>query len=456
MADDSLVRCAVGPLGSGKSMCMIMEMLRRAREQAPGRDGVRHTRAVCVRNTLQQLKSSVLVDIQQYLQPLCSYFVSDQTVRIRAPLDDGTTIHSDWMLTPLDDPQDVKRLLSTQLTFAWINEIREVPVGVVSGLIGRLGRFPSKMNGGATWFGLIADTNPWSEDSPYHERFVLAPDPQWKLFHQPSGIGPEAENRDNLPFNYYENLLNERDENWVDVHVRSQWGASDEGQAVFRRSFAPSRHVKDLVPVVNPLRPVIVGMDFGRTPCALISQVDTFGRLIVFREVTSDGMGLRQFINEHLKPVLLAEPYVGKRIHVVADPAGRERSQLAEENAFDVLKMAGLNAFPASTNDVQRRLLAVEKLLVALPGGEPACQISRTGCPTLVRALASMYRYRRKRDGELEDRPEKLHPWSDVADALQYLALAVNQDLPGRIIQRERFAANARMARPRFTARAWT
>ena len=129
-----------------------------------------------------------------------------------------------------------------------------------------------------------------------------------------------------------------------------------------------------------------------------------------------------------------------------------QKSQLAEESAFDVLKAAGLSAYPATTNDIGRRLLAFEKLLHDFPGGEPGLQISRMGCPTLVRALSGQYRYRRKTNGQLDDRPEKLHPWSDVADAGQYLALAVNADLVGRAIAR----TTRRPAPAPFTAQAWT
>jgi hypothetical protein len=452
MQNESLVRVVVGPVGSGKSMGCIMEVVRRCRLQEPGADGVRRTRWALIRNTMGQLRQTVLADIQQYLQPMIHFFVTDSTVQLRAPIGDGTSIHADLMMIPLDTKADIQRLLSMQLTGAWINEVREVPIDVVSALIGRLGRFPSKLMGGPTWFGLIADTNPWDVDSPYHERLVLNPEPKWALFHQPSGIGPYAENIQNLPPGYYENLMSDRDDGWSDVHVRSEWGSSNAGQAVFRRSFDASVHVRDMQAVVNPMRPIAVGMDFGRTPCALIAQVDSLGRLLVFEEVTSEDMGLHQLLAERLRPRLTAEPYLGKRAYVVADPSGMQRSQLREENAFDVLRQNGFMAFPAATNDIGPRLLAVEKLFRQTIGAEPAIQISRTGCPTLIRALASQYRYRRKRDGQLEDVPEKLHPWSDVCDSLEYLALSVNADLTSRVMLRTRPKAPER----RFTAAAWT
>ena len=452
MLDDHLVRIIVGPVGSGKSMGSIVELLRRSVQQAPF-NGVRYTRHALIRNTMQQLRQTVLADVQNYLGPLVRYYVTDSTIQIRARLPDGTSLHSDWIMLPLDTKEDVRRLLSMQLTGAWINELREVPIEVVSGLLGRLGRFPSKMQGGPTWFGLIGDTNPWDTDSAYHERLVLDPDPRWALFHQPSGIGPNAENVENLPVNYYDNLSSNRDVGWAQVHVESQWGTSNAGQAVFRLSFDAPTHVRDMQAITNPHRPLLVGLDFGRTPCALIGQPDSYGRLLIMQEVVTEGMGLHQMLDEHLRPVLQRDPFAGRRVIVVADPAGVQRSQLSEETPFTVLKDHGFLAYPASTNSVRSRLSAVEKQLRSQIAGEPGLQISRKGCPTLIQALGNKYRYRRKRDGHLEDLPEKLHPWSDVVDALQYAVLGSQQNLVGRVVARD-----MRMLQPseRRSAAGWT
>jgi hypothetical protein len=434
----SLVRVIVGPIGSGKSMGCIIELLRRARMQAP-HHGTRYTRFAIVRNTLQQLRTTVLSDIQQYLGPMISYFVTDSTVRIRIALDDGTMVSSEWLLIPLDSADDQKRLLSMQLTGAWINEMREVPIEIVSALLGRLGRYPSAAMGGPTWFGLIGDTNPWDTDSPYHERLVLDPLPNWALFHQPSGIGPDGENVKNLPHNYYENLVNGRDDDWAAVHVESLWGTSNAGQAVFRRSFHVPTHVRDMEVIVNPFRPLMIGFDFGRTPTALLGQNDNFGRLLVFKEISTEDMGLSQMIEERLKPVLYADPYAGKRSFIVGDPAGGIKSQLTEDTLFDALRRDhGFLAYPASTNNIEPRLRSVEKRFRQTIMGEPAIQISRAGCPLLIKALGNKYRYRKKRDGQLEDRPEKLHPWSDLCDSLQYLSLGADANLSGRVMLRDR------------------
>lgn len=452
MLDPRLVRVIVGPVGSGKSMGCIMELFRRACEQRPF-NGVRYSRFALIRNTLQQIKQTMLSDVQTYLGPICSYYVTDSTIKFRVRLPDGTFVHSDWVMIPLDSEQDQKRLLSMQLTGAWVNELREVPIKILSALIGRLGRYPSKLQGGPSWYGLIGDTNPWDTDSDYHDRLVLNPDQKWGLFHQPSGIGPYAENTENLPAGYYDNLAGDRDQEWVAVHVESQWGTSNAGQAVFRRSFDATTHVKDMKLIVNAHRPIMVGLDFGRTPCAVIGQVDSHGRGIIMREVVTENMGLPQMLEEHLLPVLATEPFAGKSVFVVGDPAGRAKSQLSEETAFDVLKQHRLLAYPASTNDIDPRLRAVERMMRSSIMGEPGLQISREGCPTLVKALGNKYRYKKKKDGQLEDVPEKLHPWSDVTDALQYWCLGSQANLVGRVIAR--VTAPTHSGAPRSSA-GWT
>src|SRR6185436_4481958 len=131
----------------------------------PPHNGVRYTRFALIRNTLQQLRQTVLSDTMSYLAGMAHYYTTDSTIQFRLTLPDGTRLHSDWMLLPLDSKEDVRRLLSLQLTGAWINEIREVPFDIIRPLLGRCGRYPSKAVGGAARRGIIADTNPWDTDS---------------------------------------------------------------------------------------------------------------------------------------------------------------------------------------------------------------------------------------------------------------------------------------------------
>ncbi len=42
----------------------------------------------------------------------------------------------------LDRPDDAKKVLSLELTGAWVNEAREVPKGIIDALGDRTGRYP--------------------------------------------------------------------------------------------------------------------------------------------------------------------------------------------------------------------------------------------------------------------------------------------------------------------------
>lgn len=435
MMDDSFVRLIMGPVGSGKSAGCFMELLRRARLQEPNSRGVRQTRFAIVRNTLQQLRQTCLADIQLWLAPIAHYRVTDATIQVRLPLPDGTTVESDWMLIPLDTKEDQARLLSLNLTGAWISEFREIDLSIIDAISGRLGRFPAKAIAKPTWFGIVAESNPPDEDSEWYTKLEIERPPQWAFFKQPGGLTPEAENVENLPDNYYQTLEANNNPDWVDIHVHAKYGKSLGGQAVFRASFKPDFHIGNSDDwKFAPGVPIMLGQDFGRTPATLIGQIDNRGRLVVLDELISEDMGIEQFATTLLRP-LLYNKYMGQRIFMVADPAGRNKNDTNEESPFDVLKRLGFDVFPAPTNNVDPRLRAVEQLLLHQSDGGPMLVICGDTCPTLTAAMKYWYRYRRKTTGVLEDKPEKTHPWSDVADCLQYMALSTNANYMGKVMQ---------------------
>lgn len=455
MLDPAFVRLIMGPVGSGKSAGCFMELLRRARLQEPNAKGVRQTRMAIIRNTLQQLKQTCLADIMLWLAPICTYKVSDSTIYVRFSLPDGTKVESDWMLIPLDTKQDQQRLLSLNLTGAWVSEFREIEPSLIDALSGRLGRFPSKAIAKPTWHGIVAETNPPDEDSEWYTKLEIDRPPGWAFYRQPGGMDPDAENIENLPelpdgTTYYENLVANNNEDWVDIHVNANYGKSLGGQAVFRASFKPDFHIQKSE-TLEPIRsmPIMIGQDFGRTPASLIGQMDNRGRLIIHDELTSEDMGIEQFATSLLRP-LLYQKYQGYSIFMVADPKGRDKSQTNEDSPYDVLRRLGFDVHAAPTNNIDPRLRAVEQLLLHQTDGGPQLIIS-DACGTTTQAMKYWYRYRRKQTGVLEDKPEKTHPWSDVADCLQYMAMSVNANYVGKIM-----AKRSRPPRPSPPKRGWT
>ena len=468
MDSEAFARFIIGPVGSGKTTGCIFDLLKHCAQQARGPDGVRRTRWAIVRQTLEQLRMTVLLDILSWLRPIARYRVSDKLIIIRFG-----DVYSEWFLIPLEDMEDQRRLLSMQLTGAWLSEAIEMSADLVDAIAGRCGRFPSAADGGATWFGLIGDTNAPTEGSDWHRLFEDEKPPDWQVFRQPSGLSESAENLDyllqtpttlQLPIGnpmrlaqgrtYYERLARGHNSDWVNRYVHAEYGEDPSGSAVFRGSFKRSFHVKrDTYPISG--FPIIVGQDFGRSPCSLICQPDHAGRLVVLDEVIAEDIGLELHVTTALKPKLYCDRYAGHRFAAVGDPSGVSKGNFLEETSFDVLQRLGIPAFPASTNNIDPRILAVETLLLQQRDGGPALLIDEDRCPTLIRALGGAYRFSKTQAGVTKPLPDKTHPWSDVADALQYVCLAVNSGLVNFISKRIRPKTD-RPPRPPVSAAGWT
>ena len=448
MLDDHKVRLLLGPYGSGKTTGCIMELAKRMLEEHPDATGVRRTRFVIVRNTAQQLRQTILEDIRKWLQPVMTYKVTDSTLVFDFMHPTAGRIHSEWMLIPLDKPEDQQRLLSLNITGGWVSEYREIPISVVEALLGRVGRYRPLGVAKNAWYGIIGESNPPDEDSEWHIKMEVDLPNNWAVFKQPGGMEPTAENRDNLPDGYYESLIESNTEDWVDVHVHAHYGKSLAGQAVFRTSFKPDIHVTYQPLTVNPLKPIMIAQDFGRTPAALFCQLDAIGRLVIFREAVSNGMGIEQFAVTLLRP-LIAQHYQTAKVFMVADPAGRQKSQVGEESPFECLKRLGFRAYPAPTNDLEPRLRAAEQVMLRRDG----LLIDGNNCPLLVQALKSYYRYKRsKQTTELADTPDKNHPWSDLGDCVQYAALGALGDYVAQVIA----DTTPRQRGPRPSVASWT
>ncbi len=469
MKTEALGKLIAGPVGSGKTVGCIFDLLTWACAQPPGSDGLRYSRFAIVRQTLSQLLMTVKKDIETWLKGGVEWKVSEKTFYLNIG-----DVRSEWILIPLEDPEDQQRLLSMQLTGAWMSEAIEMDVDLVPPLMGRCGRYPYGENGLCARYGVIADTNMPSVGSPWHD-FMKNPPKGWEIFRQPGGLTAQAENLDHLlqtertiklPLGhperraqgrvYYEQLANNRNADWVKRYVNAEYGNDPSGTAVFRTSFRRDFHVvEDLEPVAN--RILIIGQDFGRDPFSVITQLDHKGRLLVLEEVAAEDTGLEKHIQSSLRPALLNARYVGRAVAICGDPTGQNRSSLYEENEFDLLRRRGFDAFPAPTNDPDSRILAVESFFLGAAEGGPAILINGARCPILVAALDGGYRFSRTKAGVRKPRPDK-NEFSHVADALQYACLAsggqMHRVISGRVLGRGARRAN-KDAR-RISSLAWT
>ena len=469
MSSDAFGRLLAGPVGSGKTLCCIFELLRRACEQEKAQDGYRYTRFAIVRQTLKQLKETVLKDIMSALRGIVQYKVTENTIFIKVG-----DVRSEWIMIPLENIEDQRRLLSSQLTGAWINEAIEIDLSLIDPIAGRCGRFPGPKLGGCSWKGVICDTNFPEEGSDWHLFMEHNTPEDWMMFYQPGGLTDYAENlmwlnqtpetlqlaeddQERLAQGrkYYERLAGSAlGLNWVKRYVHALFGDDPAGMAVFKDSFVKSFHVKqELWPV--PGHFLLIGQDFGRDPWSIITQPNHKGQLLVLGEVEAENIGLEKHLQTALRPLLLTDRYRNLTNAIVGDPSGVAKSSLYEETSFDLLKRNGFNAYPAPTNDIDPRLRACETWFLEQRGGEAAIQIDGARCPRLVRALSGGYKFEKFRDGRRKALPAK-DEHSHPVDALQYACLAaLGGQQTAYIAKRIGFQRNT-ISQPQMPTAAWT
>ena len=222
MLDDHFFRGLRGPVGSGKSACCAIEMFRRSLAQEPNSEGIRKSRWAVVRNTNPQLRTTTIKTwldwFPEHIWGKMLWHPPPYTHHIKKG-----DLDMEVIFLALDRPEDVKKLLSLELTGVWINEAREIPKQIVDACTMRVGRFPSMKDGGPTWYGVIADTNAPDEDHwwpvmageaplPDHvsreEAMMLIKPDTWRFFTQPGGMVANIDNEGNVQ-NYQKNPLAE-------------------------------------------------------------------------------------------------------------------------------------------------------------------------------------------------------------------------------------------------------
>jgi len=439
---DAFVRGLMGPVGSGKSSSCCVEIMARALKQEPWRDGVRRSRWAVIRNTYPELKSTTIRTWETWfpghIAPIRWDTPITSTISI-GDIGDGTGLELEVLFLALDKPMETGKLRSLELTGAWINEASEIPKEIFDMVTQRVSRYPSLMKGGPTWGGVILDTNPPDDDSWYYRIAEESTPNGWDFFRQPGGLykegeeykpNPDAENIDNLPngYQYYLNQIGGKDEQWINVFLLGNYGTTADGKPVYPE-FNDKVHVAEKP--LDPMRglPIILGWDFGLTPACVVMQQTPRGQVVVLKEIVSEDMGIRQFANDIVRPILVNE-FSGFQKISTADPSGQIRAQTDERTCLQELLETGIPTEPAPTNDWIPRREAVAFFLTRMADGMPGFLLDPS-CTNLRKGFNGRYKYERLKtsgSARYRDRPVK-DGSSHIQDALQYACLRIRNGL---------------------------
>jgi hypothetical protein len=447
-ADNSFVRLAFGPVGSGKSVLGCIEIFRRAAEQEPGEDGIRRSRWAVVRNTYPELKSTT---IKTWL----SWFPEEHFGKIKwdSPITHHIKVGDidlEVLFLALDSESDIKKLRSLELTGAYVNELQYIHAEVFKTCTERVNRFPSKKDGAKiTWTGVIADTNPPDSDHWIYELFEEVRPENYKIFKyapalikvddKPTNGEPYAVSKNGTVYvnnyeadyrvvqndpNYWLNLVWGRDDEEIKVICLGEYGYVQDGRPV-HPEYNDNAHYVNRELKYNPLVELGLGWDFGLSPACAIVQLQPNGQFQVLDELFNDYSGLRQFAEDEVIPYL-DRNYPGWRDNYESrhDPAGSQGAQTDGKTCEDILRELGIKSYPAAdSNSPTARRDALKYFLGKMVDGQPGFIVSNK-CKRIRKALAGKFQYSRikNKDGMYHDKPLK-NKYSHIAEGLEYIAM---------------------------------
>ena len=460
--DNSFVRLIMGPYGSGKSTWCVNEIVRRTASMPRWYKGRRRARCAIVRNTSGELQSTTLQtwlqwfgdlgDCKRRQKPLLTYEYT---------FNDGHgVIELELIFIALDREEDLRKIKSLEVTFAYINELSEVPQGALAHFKGRVNhRYPSRaFCADPYWSGIIADTNPPDVDHWIYKDFELKALDSYRIFKQPPGLlkdedgkwyqNPKCDNYDNLADDYYTKLAEGQTEDFVKVYCLGEYGSVGFGKKVYPEYNDDIHSISRIVAIQG--LPIHLGWDFGLTPACIVCQISPRGQLRILKEYTAEDMGIRTFAKNIVIPSLERDfPY--NKIGISrADPSGTAGDDIMEElSCIGELNSLGIDTAPARTNDLEPRIGAVRYFLNTMIDGQPAFQISREGAPILRRGFTKDYCFKRisvsgeERYREIPHKNMSSHPH----DGVQYITM---EFAAHRILSEKAPVAKVDMFNPTF------
>lgn len=437
-ASRSRVTFIMGPLGSGKTIESCQKTFGLMCEQKPNAQNVRKSRWCAVRNTYPDLMSTTIKDWLELYGELGKFVgggLEPPHQDLNFLLDDGTEVQAEIIFLALDRPDAVKKLRGMQVTGFWLNEVKELNKQVVDMCDLRHGRYPSAMDGGPTWHGMIGDTNAPDDDHWYYKLAEEIHPEGWVFLRQPGGLvkagvdahgrqkwalNPLAENVVNLPPGYYINGAQGKSDDWISVNLANEYGFVAEGKPIYPH-YVDSIHCAEFE--FHPGLPLFMGVDFGRTPAAVIGQKTPMGQWRIRHEIVTEDMGATEFssvLNEFIARHLSEFEFEAMK----GDPSGDNRAQTDDSTPFLIMRKHGIGLTPTFTNDPVIRRDSMNVPLMRLVDGQPGI-IIHPDCKMLRKGMAGGFHYERIQvagDERFKDVPNK-NIYSHVCEAAEYMLI---------------------------------
>lgn len=450
------VAMIVGPVGGGKSTASARRCLRVASWQhASPRDGIRKARIVCVCPTYRRAWDTVIPSFFKVFKrteenfrgsrgdPADFFYRTD--INRRGEI---SRIYLEVLFRAVNDLDIEDFLRGFEFTALWLPEADTN--GDLAQLLSlgstRVGRHPEpddRPDGAETTYaGIFGDANAPIIGSPFHQRFYLkrlpdgarAPETD-RFFPQPGGFSPNAENMRALKKirpDFYEFMVTQTERHDQVRMIGARPGFGRHGQPV-HPNFDQDRHVASRTLEVDPMLPVLIGVDCGSNaliPGVTFSQRAYSGQWRTLAEIyLPDGQLNTEQLGREIVQTLNSPRFQVLRRDTGAmlclDPAAGGKNAASEyTTAIELQHHTQIESALAPSNDPKMRRGAIDRLFLRNVGpGEPA-KIIDPDCIGLIQGYAGGFHYP-KRGNVVALTPAK-NRFSHVVEADEYAALTID------------------------------
>jgi len=457
-----------GAVGSGKSTAAMIALVKRGMEQ-PLYGGVRRSRLLLSRSTRPEILMTLLKTFLMLFPTTKMKYGHPITGTLSLLNDKNELCVLELVFLAVGNKKDVDKIKSFEITWGYLNEVTGIPYEVYVAYLNRIGRYPSKMNGGVNSYGIICDTNAfptthWLKEKFYKDFPVICPEtgdfletddmllirqpPALKMFQTKvkankyaNSIGftvhkslnnqyfvqnPHCDNLTNLPDKYYTASIEAKTTPDIRVNYMGHFMSDDVGSAVCYPMFKEYLHITEETQNPKSASLVALGWDFGLTPACVITYTtivkdedcNAIYKVHVAGEVLGINVGLEQFVPE----VTLKLNELGIQISDTLsfiDVAGQQRAQSDESTCLSVLNKYEFQTGGTVTQNVMSRLEAVRNLFYT----EGQFTV-HSGCTSLIQGFISDYKFSDLMLIKGILKPDKDN--SHIQDALQYVALGID------------------------------
>lgn len=468
------IRAVVGPVGSGKTAGVSVEIGYRIPMMLWNRYRVNKTRGVILRNTYPMLIDSTQKSFFEWFPPGLygtynknekTYLLSYTTLDER---DEPCTLDIEILFRSCDRPEEVDQFRGYELTWYYIDEADEVHRDIKAMLKQRVGRFPPMR----VWYpklkrryphlrGLsneeiqkeiiekpefyqlafgIESSNPPSTEADLYSTFewkthVPGPKSERKpLAHHAGFWQPPRENEINLRPGYYAALAEAYAyaKDWVDRYIEGEPGVRLKGKQVYANFVRALHEARAKLIWSGGL--LYRGWDnTGLHPACVIVQSPTPRQFQVLREHWTPRENIVTFAKRVI--AMCNQEFPNAEWLDFADPAGwqqfsRANGTLTSNSQLMMEECDGLALEPSEQN-FKARVNSVDELMAELvAGGEPALLID-PDCVGILNGFLGGYFYPRISSStageELYSENVVKNKYADLHDALQYVVVRLRR-----------------------------